>query len=151
MSQNNPCRAQYARNQNKQAQPHHRIIAEQCTERHQSTDNTSHSCHVFTQFPFQIDQNANDRYYQRNKNNSCHIPGNIQFPHHQQTEYVRNDSQQDRYITFLTFAQVLTCKPVNLAEQENGNGRRQYGEAINDSQHNPLIEYRHDTEIRKQE
>lgn len=151
MPQHNPRRAQYACNQNKQAQPHYRIIAEQRTERNQSADNTAHPRHVFAQFPFQIDQNADDRYHQGNKNDSGHIPGNIQFPHHQQAEHIRNDSQQDRYITFLTLTQFLTGKPVDLPEQENGDSGRQYGEAVNDSQHNSLIKYRHDTEIRKQE
>lgn len=42
MPQHNPRRAQYACNQNKQAQPHYRIIAEQRTERNQSADNTAH-------------------------------------------------------------------------------------------------------------
>ena len=64
MPQHNPRRAQYACNQNKQAQPHYRIIAEQRTERNQSADNTAHPRHVFAQFPFQIDQNADDRYHQ---------------------------------------------------------------------------------------
>ena len=112
MPQHNPRRAQYACNQNKQAQPHYRIIAEQRTERNQSADNTAHPRHVFAQFPFQIDQNADDRYHQGNKNDSGHIPGNIQFPHHQQAEHIRNDSQQDRYITFLTLTQFLTGKPL---------------------------------------
>ena len=76
MPQHNPRRAQYACNQNKQAQPHYRIIAEQRTERNQSADNTAHPRHVFAQFPFQIDQNADDRYHQGNKNDSGHIPGN---------------------------------------------------------------------------
>ena len=69
----------------------------------------------------------------------------------EQAEHIRNDSQQDRYITFLTLTQFLTGKPVDLPEQENGDSGRQYGEAVNDSQHNSLIKYRHDTEIRKQE
>lgn len=67
MPQHNPRRAQYACNQNKQAQPHYRIIAEQRTERNQSPDNTAHPRHVFAQFPFQIDQNADDRYHQETK------------------------------------------------------------------------------------
>ena len=134
MPQHNPRRAQYACNQNKQAQPHYRIIAEQRTERNQSAD-----------------KNADDRYHQGNKNDSGHIPGNIQFTHHQQAEHIRDDSQQDRYITFLTLTQFLTGKPVDLPEQENGDGGRQYGEAVNDSQHYQLILYRHDTKIRKQE
>ena len=69
----------------------------------------------------------------------------------QQAEHIRDDSQQDRYITLLTLTQFLTGKPIDLPEQENGDGGRQYGEAVNDSQHNSLIKYRHDTEIRKQE
>ena len=50
MPQHNPRRAQYACNQNKQAQPHYRIIAEQRTERNQSADNTAHPRHVFAHF-----------------------------------------------------------------------------------------------------
>ena len=69
----------------------------------------------------------------------------------QQAEHIRDDSQQDRYITFLTFAQFLTGEAINLTKQEDSNGRRQYGKAINNSQHNQLILYRHDTKIRKQE
>ena len=69
----------------------------------------------------------------------------------QQAEHIRNDSQQDRYIAFLTFAQFLTGVAINLTKQEDSNGRRQYGKAINNSQHNQLILYRHDTKIRKKE
>ncbi|EDM21956.1 hypothetical protein BACCAC_00324 [Bacteroides caccae ATCC 43185] len=106
---------------------------------------------MLAQFPFQVDGNTNDRNYQRCQNNACHIPGDIQLAHHQQAEYIRDDSQQDRYIAFLTFAQFLTGEAINLTKQEDSNGRRQYGKAINNSQHNQLILYRHDTKIRKKE
>ena len=151
MSQNNPCGTQYTCNQDKQAQPCYGIITEQRTERDQSSDHSTYSCHMLAQFPFQVDGNTNDRNYQRCQNNACHIPGDIQLAHHQQAEYIRDDSQQDRYIAFLTFAQFLTGEAINLTKQENSNGRRQYGKAINNSQHNQLILYRHDTKIRKKE
>ena len=106
---------------------------------------------MFAQFPFQVDCNANDRYHQGSEDNARHIPGYIQFAHHQQAEYIGDDSQQDRYITFLTFAQFLAVKTIYLAKQENGDGRCQYGEAVNDSQYNQLIHHRHDAQIRKQE
>ena len=56
---------------------------------------------MFTQFPFQIHCNADNRYYQRNEDDPCHIPRYIQPAHHQQAEHIRDDSQQNRYITFL--------------------------------------------------
>ena len=38
--------------------------------------------YVFTQFPFQIHCNADNRYYQRNEDDPCHIPRYIQPAHH---------------------------------------------------------------------
>ena len=54
MPQHNPRRAQYACNQNKQAQPHYRIIAEQRTERNQSADNTAHPAMCSLSFHFRL-------------------------------------------------------------------------------------------------
>ena len=82
---------------------------------------------------------------------TSHIPRDIQLTHHQQAEHIRDDGQQNRYITLLTFTQLLTGKSIDFTKQENGNSRCQYGEAVNDSQHYQLILYRHDTKIRKQE
>ena len=75
----------------------------------------------------------------------------IQPKYYQHAELIRYDGQQIRYITLLTFTQLLTGKPIDFTKQENCNSRCQYGEAVNDSQHYQLILYRHDTKIRKQE
>ena len=40
-------------------------------------------------------------------------------------EYVRDDGKQDRYIAFLTVAQVLAGKAIHFAEQEDGHGVHQ--------------------------
>ena len=139
MSQNDTGRTQHTGYQYKQAQPPYRVITEQGAKGNQSAYHSAYARHVLAQFPSQIYCYTNNGDYERSQNNAGHVPRQIQPTHHQQAEYIRNDSQQDRYITFLTFAQFLTGEAINLTKQEDSNGRRQYGKAINNSQHNQLI------------
>ena len=64
--------------------------------------------------------------------------------HHHQAEYVRDDGKQDRYIAFLTVAQVLAGKAIHFAEQEDGHGGHQDGEAVDNSQYDEFVLQRHD-------
>ena len=151
MSQNDTGRTQHTGYQYKQAQPPYRVITEQGAKGNQSAYHSAYARHVLAQFPSQIYCYTNNGDYERSQNNAGHVPRQIQPTHHQQAEYIRNDSQQDRYKTFLPFAQLLTSKTIDLAEQKDGYSGSQYSKAIDNSQYNQLIYHRHDTEIRKQE
>lgn len=101
--QDNPCRAQYTCYENEYTQPAHRIVSEQGTESNQPTYYGTGSRHVFAEFPFQVDNDTDNHHDKRGKDNSCHIPGNVQPVHHEQAEHIGSDSQDERHISPFPF------------------------------------------------
>lgn len=63
-------------------------------------------CHVFAELPLQVDNNADYHHDESGKNNSCHIPGDIQPVHHEQAEDVRGNGQDERYIPSFSLCQI---------------------------------------------
>lgn len=145
--QDNPRRTEHARYQDKQAKPPHGVVTEQGAERNQSAYNAAHACHVFAQFPFEVYHDADDQHHERSQDDSSHIPGDIELVHHQQTEDIGNDGEEDRHVALLPFTQFVAGEAVDLAEQENSEGGHQDGEAVDDAQHDELVLQRHDAQI----
>ena len=101
--QDNPCRAQYACYENEYTQPAHRVVSEQGTESNQPTYYGTGSRHVFAELPFQVDNDTDNHHDKRGKDNSCHIPGDVQPVHHEQAEHIGSDGQDERHISPFPF------------------------------------------------
>ena len=79
--------------------------------------------------------NADYHHDESGKNNSCHIPGDIQPVHHEQAEDVRGNGQDERYIPSFPLCQIAGAKSVDLTEKEDGQGRHKDCKAVHHSQY----------------
>ena len=151
MPQNDARRPQHSRHKNKHAKPPHRIIVEQRTECHQSPDDSPRSRHVLAQLPPDIEQHAHHLNDERRQNDIRHIPRQIEPLHHQQAEYIGDNSKQIGHIPTFPSRQFGMCKTVDFAKQEDGQHRHQNSEAIDHPQHYQLIRPRHHAKVREDE
>ena len=133
--EDDPRRTQHACDEDEYAQPTHRIVSEQGAESNQSAYYGAGSCHVFAELPLQVDNNADYHHDESGKNNSCHIPGDIQPVHHEQAEDVRGNGQDERYIPSFPLCQIAGAKSVDLTEKEDGQGRHKDCKAVHHSQY----------------
>ena len=140
---------QYACHQYEEAQPPDGVVAEQSAECHQSANHGSRTCHVFAQFPFQVDNDTDDHHHQGRKDNAGHVPWDIEPVHHEQAEYIGSDGQDKGNISLLPFHQIFRAETVDLAEDEDGQCRHQYSEAIHYPQYNQFVLQRHDAQVRE--
>ena len=145
--QNDSCRTQYACNENEYAQPAYRVISEQGTESDQSAYYGACACHVFAEFPFQVDNDTDNHHDKGGKDNPRHIPWDIQPVHHEQAEHVGSNGKDEGDVPSFPFRQIFGTESVYLAEQENGQGRHKYGEAIHHAQYNQLVLKGHDAQV----
>lgn len=127
------CGAQHTGDKNEHTKPTHRIVPEQLAERNQTADDAADACHVLAQLPLQVDNDADKLDNQCCQYDAGHVPGDIQFVHHHQAEHIRDDGERERDVALFACTHLLYAKTVDLAEQEDGEGRHQYSKAVHDS------------------